>query len=168
MTLITLPATIQIVHRDVIIPALQELPTKMFSLQAVTQLLVTGGQESGYITRLQLGDGPAHGLWQFERGGIAAVLNNPKSHGYLVGYLQSQTNIGISVNNVYDAVAVDDITACVVSRLMYWTDPQPLPKFGDEQAAWEYYIRNWKPGKPNRDRWAHWYPKVVKYLRGQQ
>ena len=165
--MITLPASLQIVHTQILIPALQELPSKMTSLSAITQLLATGGQESGYMTRLQLGNGPAHGLWQYERGGISAVLKNPKSHGYLVGYIESQTNIAVSTENIYQLVAKDDITACVVSRLMYWTDPEPLPKFNDEQGAWEYYVRNWRPGKPNRTRWAHWYQKSVKYLKGQ-
>lgn len=167
MNLITLPATIETVHKQIVLPALHELPTKMTSLPAITQLLATGGQESGYITRLQLGNGPAHGLWQFELNGVSAVLKNKNSHGYLVGYLQSQTHIDISAPNIYQAIQTDDITACVVARLMYWCDPTPLPKFGDEEAAWQYYLRNWRPGKPDRSRWAYWYPQTIKYLRGQ-
>ena len=165
--MISLPASIQTVHNQIVIPALQELPTKMFSLCAVTQLLATGGQESGYMTRLQLGNGPAHGLWQYETSGVSAVLKNPKSHGYLVGYLQSQTTILVSAENIYQTIATDDITACVVARLMYWTDPHPLPKFNDEEGAWQYYLRNWRPGKPNRLRWAHWYQQTVKYLKDE-
>lgn len=167
MTPIILPATLETVHKSVIIPALHELPTKMFSLPAITQLLVTGAQESGYMTRLQLGNGPAHGLWQTELNGVSAVLKNPKSHGYLVGYLQSQTSIVVSAPNIYQLIQTDDITACVVSRLMYWCDVRPLPKFDDEEASWQYYLNNWRPGKPDRARWAHWYPLVIKYLKGE-
>lgn len=164
--MISLPASIQTVHTQIVIPALQELPTKMFSLPAVTLLLASGGQESGYMTRLQLGDGPAHGLWQYEQNGISAVLKNPKSHGYLLGYLQSHGIVDVSAENVYQLVATDDIISCIVARLMYWDDPAPLPKFGEEEYAWQYYFRNWRPGKPNRSRWSFWYQKTVKYLRG--
>lgn len=167
MNIITLPTTIEIVHKQVVLPALHELPTKMTSLPAITLLLATGGQESGYITRLQLGNGPAHGLWQFESNGVSAVLKNPKSHGHLIGYLQSQTQIEASVPNIYHAIESDDITACVVARLMYWCDSAPLPKFGDEEGSWQYYLDNWHPGRPNRARWSYWYPKVIKYLRGE-
>jgi len=164
--MITLPASLQAVHTQILIPALHELPSKMTSLPAITQLLATGGQESGYMSRLQLGNGPAHGLWQYEFNGVSAVLKNPKSHGYLVGYLQSQTSIPVSAVSIYETIDTDDITACVIARLMYWTDPTPLPKFNDEETAWQYYVRNWRPGKPDRTRWTYWYGKTVQYLKG--
>ncbi len=38
----------------------------------------------------------------------------------------------------------------VFARLLLWTDAKPLPAIGDEQGAWDYYLRNWRPGKPTR------------------
>jgi hypothetical protein len=35
--------------------------------------------------------------------------------------------------------------------LLLWTDPQPMPTSQD--AGWQCYLRNWRPGKPHPDQW---------------
>ena len=45
--------------------------------------------------------------------------------------------------------------------LLLWTDPRPLPRIGEVQAAWDYYIRNWRPGKPHPKSWAPLYAQAM-------
>jgi len=58
------------------------------------------------------------------------------------------------VPQIWGALETDDVFACGVARLLLWTDPRKLPAADDEDGAWEYYLRNWRPGKPHRDRWV--------------
>ena len=53
--------------------------------------------------------------------------------------------------------------ACTVARLTLRLDRQQLPaaSLGSEDAAWAYYLRNWRPGKPHRDRWVKNWPTAV-------
>ena len=68
------------ITRDAIDPALALLPGKMDNDRARVQMLAMGLQESRFIHRRQLGNGPARGLWQFERGGgVKGVLEHPAS-----------------------------------------------------------------------------------------
>ena len=47
------------------------------------------------------------------------------------------------------------------ARLLLWTDPRPLPAIGDVKAAWQYYLRNWRPGKPHEKTWAPLYAEAM-------
>ena len=42
-------------------------------------------------------------------------------------------------------------------------DPAPLPKphAGQEEAAWECYLRNWRPGKPHRKSWGPFWAEAL-------
>ncbi len=62
------------------------------------------------------------------------------------------------------ATAKGDDLATAFARLLLWSDSAPLPTIGDEEGAWEYYLRLWKPGKPSRERWAEVYPQAVAAL----
>ncbi len=55
--------------------------------------------------------------------------------------------------------------ACAFARLLLFTDPRPLPALGNPQAAWDYYVRNWRPGKPHRDTWDALYAKALATIR---
>jgi hypothetical protein len=64
---------------------------------------------------------------------------------------------GRSNRDVWLALETDDILAARLARLLLWTDPRPLPVRGDAAAGWNYYIRNWRPGKPHPQTWgAFW------------
>ena len=116
-------------------------------------------QESGLRTRVQDDNGPGHGLWQFEPEGVADVMKHPVS-GPVVDWWLHPAGVTESrtPGMVYDllGVAPDDI-ACVLARALLLTDPKPLPDIGDEEGAWLYYQRNWRPGKPDRARWTESY-----------
>jgi len=109
------------------------------------------------------GKGPARGLWQFERGGVKGVYLHRASNEPL-RLLCRARDVNFDVPQIWAALEFDDVFACGVARLLLWTDPKPLPAIGDEDGAWAYYVRNWRPGKPHRDRWVANYAAAVKQV----
>ena len=47
---------------------------------------------------------------------------------------------------VYAAIEFDDVLAAALARLLLWSDPGKLPGKGDTEAAWQLYLRTWRPG----------------------
>ena len=69
-----LPISLADAQGRILTPALSMLPATMDTPKARVMLLAIALQESGLAHRVQVG-GPAHGLWQFERGGgVKGVL----------------------------------------------------------------------------------------------
>lgn len=162
--LLTLPAT----NADVlgiVDKALDWLPPPMRSDEARCLLLAIGRQESGYTTRRQYGNGPAHGLWQFERNGVLAVMHNNRSADY-VYRLCRDLGVLYGSGNVFESLLSDDVLAAALARLSLWCDPASLPAIGDIEAAWETYTRCWRPGKPDRERWTDAYSRAVETIKG--
>jgi hypothetical protein len=131
----------------------------MSSAPAHAMMLAIGGQESGWDHRRQMGNGPARGWWQFEAGGgVAGVLTHRASKA-LAAEVCDRLHVQATVPIVHDALEHCDALAACFARLLLWTDPRPLPapELASEQAAWDYYMRNWRPGKPHRQTWGgHW------------
>lgn len=152
----------------VIVPAHRELlPCKLSSLESDTLLLAIALQESGLRHRRQVG-GPAMGLWQFEqRGGVHGVIRHEATRlmARAVCLLRA---VAPTDGDVYGALAHDDLLACAFARLLLWTDPNPLPRLGGERVAWDYYLRNWRPGKPHPEAWAGNYRQALAAVRGQE
>lgn len=119
--------------------------------RARVMLLAIAGQESDAQYRRQHGNGPARGLWQFESGGGVRGVLMHRSSARLAAALCEWRGVKAETPIVHKAMEVDDVLAAGFARLLLWTDPQPLPD--DERTAWAYYLRNWRPGKPHRDRW---------------
>ncbi len=156
---------------DVIDPSMRLLPQRMDSDKARVMLVAIGMQESGLKNRVQIvqggGAGPARGLWQFERGGgVKGVLTHPAVSKIALGICEQRRVDGTVQTAVWDELSKDDILACCFARLLLYTDPNPLPPIGDEEAAWQLYNRVWRPGKPHRDRWASNYPQAVQTVTG--
>lgn len=146
-------------------PALALLPSAMTSTRAKVLMLAIMGQESGWKDRYQVvaggGKGPARGLAQFERGGgVKGVLEHPATAS-LAGKVCEARHTPAVVSVVWEELEHDDILAACFARLLLYTDPHPLPELGDVQGAWDYYVRNWRPGKPHRDRWGSNYEKAL-------
>ena len=132
--------------------ALAILPPKMDSAEARAMLIAIGLQESRFQHRKQLG-GPAHGFWQFESaGGVHGILTHPVTKPIIAGVLEV---LRYTPGDCYDAIADNDVLACVFARLLLWTHPEPLPR--DAAAAWGYYLATWRPGKPHRRTWNAFY-----------
>lgn len=135
------------------------LPNRMDSPEARVLLLAIGLEESGLVYREQIG-GPARGLWQFEKAGVEGVLDNITTGGHAVQLCTSR-NVNPTVDYVYNALSTDDILAAGFARLLLWSDPSYLPAIGDVETAWNYYLRNWRPGKPRPNAWQYNYSIAV-------
>lgn len=137
---------------SILTPALALLPPRMDSPAARVMLLAIGQQESRFVYRKQVG-GPARGFWQFEEGGgVKGVLTHPATAS-LAAKLCDERKVILNRASVYAKLALDDLLAAGFARLLLFSDPRALPSVTDAQAAWECYIRNWRPGKPHRDTW---------------
>lgn len=136
------------------------LPAKFDSTAANVLLLAIGLQESRFEHRQQVG-GPARSFWQFEKGGgVAGVLTHPASakHAHAVCILRG---IAPTRESVYAAMLEDDLLGCAFARLLLYTDAAELPAPGDARAGWDYYLRNWRPGKPHPDTWGRLYRQAM-------
>lgn len=142
-------------------PALALLPARMKSKKAVVMMLAIGLQESRFIHRRQI-KGPARGFWQFEKGGgVYGVLNHHMTRT-LAADICIKRGIRSDSTSVYSKLDRDDILAAAFARLLLWTDPRSLPELGAAQAAWDLYLRTWRPGKPHRHTWNDLYQQVLK------
>lgn len=146
------------------------LPGKFASGPATVMLLAIGLQESRFRERVQLVGrpprpvGPARGFWQFERGGgVTGVLSHPATKFYARGVC-AMRGIAAEARAVHDALGSDDLLGVAFARLLLFSDPRSLPAPGDVEAAWNYYLRNWRPGKPHRATWDGLYRQSLEAM----
>lgn len=127
-------------------------------------MLAIAGQESGFTARRQMGDGPARGWWQFERGGgVVGVLTHPASAGVAKRVCEAlAVPPGPAV--VHPALEQCDLLAAAFARLLILTDPAPLPE--TEASGWAYYLRVWRPGKPHPETWPKRWAEAEAAIRG--
>jgi len=146
--------------RTAINPALAILPMQMDSPKARVMLLATGLQESRFEHRRQMGNGPARGFWQFERGGgVKAVFTHHVSTGHLHNLCIAR-DVAFDIPTIWAKLETDDVLAAGVARLLYYTDPKPLPAVDDAEGSWKLYLRTWRPGKPKSDTWLGYHQKA--------
>ncbi|MDC7825257.1 hypothetical protein PQS90_08850 [Pseudomonas sp. BLCC-B13] len=129
--------------------ALLLLPAKMTSPQAELMLLAIGLQESELKHRRQHGNGPARSLWQGEQGGgmVAGLLGfHNQDVQDLARGLCAVRGVPAQPRAVWEAIEHDDVLAAGLARLLLFTDPAKLPGLGDEEGAWQLYLRTWRPG----------------------
>lgn len=162
------------IRERAIAPALALLPAKMTSPQAELMLLAIGLQESRLTHRRQIG-GPARGLWQFERGGgVAGVLRHAASREHALSVCDARSVAPVP-EQVYQRLEHDDVLAAGLARLLLFTDPAKLPGLGDEEGAWQLYLRTWRPGAFTRgtaakraelrQKWARNYAQALEVVR---
>lgn len=146
--------TIYYVHEHVIPAALSMLPAKMTSGPARAMMLAIGLQESRFDHRVQVG-GPAHGYWQFEKGGgIRGVMKHPSTHAALKVTLDTLDYRNASETELYNAVIHNDVLAAVFARLLLWSSPIIAPQWTDVDLGWKLYYTTWRPGKPHPETWG--------------
>ena len=139
------------------------LPGKFNSTAANVLLLAIGLQESRFEHREQIG-GPARGFWQFERGGgVNGVLTHPATAKNAVASCVLR-GVNPTKEAVYQRLHEDDLLACAFARLLIYSDPRPLPPPGMANAGWDYYIANWRPGKPHRASWDDLYMQAMRAI----
>lgn len=133
----------------------QHVPSMPLGRDVQVLMLAIAGQESNWSARVQGGGGPAHGFWQYERaGGVRGVLTHPATK-LLIGDICIILKLKPLEWPVWTQMAKpegDTLSVCM-ARLLLWTDPAPIPACEDYDATWDYYERNWRPGKPRRDAW---------------
>lgn len=127
------------------------LPVNMLSERADFLSIAISYQESRHLYRKQLG-GPAKGFWQFERIGVADVLQRPVTRPHILNVLRT-LGYDYTIETSYMAIEHNDVLAAVYARLTLWLDPQPIPPPENGQDLWEYYLRNWRPGAPKPATW---------------
>ena len=139
------------------------LPSKFDSTAATVLLLAIGLQESRFEHRTQIG-GPAHGFWQFERGGgVRGVLEHKDTRPYALAACAIRGAVP-TAEAVYRRIVDDDLLACAFARLLLWSDPHPLPAPGEIDAAWHLYLRTWRPGRPHSNSWRGLYEHALEAL----
>lgn len=158
-------AAARTINRNVLSAMFSTFMPAFDSREARVLLLAIQRQEDPAMRRVQVLDGgrqgPARGLWQFERaGGVRGVLTHKASAGIAVDICDARRVIP-STRHVWPALQRDDILAAAFARLLLWTDPRPLPHVGDVDGAWDYYVRNWRPGKPHPEFWPERHAAAV-------
>lgn len=144
-----------------------KIPT---SAKADVLTLAISGQESEWRHRRQIGIGQYHpqsvgarGYWQFEStwGGPVALNDVMQNTSRQLAAICAYLEMPFDELALYEAIAWNDTLACAMARLLLWQDPHPLPEIGNRVAAWDYYVRNWRPGAPHPDAWAVNYDTAV-------
>ena len=121
------------------------LPVTLRTAHAKVLLYATSRQENPKRLPKQVG-GPAVGDYQFESGGgVKGVLEHP-STATLAASVCKARGIAASRLTVYEALQTDPVLAAAFARLLYYTDPGQIPAVGDEDGAWDVYLRTWRPG----------------------
>lgn len=141
-------------NKCLVLPALEYLSAlwgrNVNTAEARRLLVAIAWQESRIKERAQLGGGPARGFWQFEKGGgLAGVVSHDATQEIAVKLFQE---LAIPYPQRFLAIELNDTLACCFARLLLYTDPRPLPV--GEEAAWDYYLTNWRPGKPHKRTWG--------------
>ena len=172
--------TLSRIREQAIRPALALLPARMSGQQAEVLLLAIGLQESRFEHRRQLvgspprPTGPAKSFWQAEQGGgmVTGLLGfHNQDVQDLARGLCAVRGVPAQPRAVWEAIEHDDVLAAGLARLLLYTDPARLPGLGDEEGAWQLYLRTWRPGAFTRgtatkraelrQKWARNYGKAL-------
>lgn len=157
--------TLNELRSSAIEPARLLLPAKMTSAVAEIMLLAITQQEDKQQRRRQWPTGPARGLWQFEQGGGArGVLMHAASREPALRVCEAR-GVKPEPAAVWAALEHDDVLAAAFARLLLWTDAKPLPARGEQDRAWAYYLRTWRPGHPRPEEWPDNYRRALAVVR---
>lgn len=133
------------------------LPQKMNTPDAAQEVMAICAQETDLRHRRQMGNGPARGLAQFEKGdaksraGVYGVMNHAASRE-LTRQVCHERGVVFERDAIWAALEFDDVLAFALARLLLWTDTGKLPT--NQQDGWATYLRVWRPGKPHPEKWA--------------
>lgn len=143
--------TLSEIRERAIVPALAMLPARMRSDEAQIMLLAIGLQESRFVYRRQMNNGPARSFWQGERGGgmVQGVRTHEATEKYATLFYVAR---GVEPNNeaIWKAIEHDDVLAAGLARLLLWSDPGRLPSTTDVEGGWKLYLKTWRPGAYDR------------------
>lgn len=126
------------------------LPSHLDTDRARVVLVAIQLQEDPDQRRRQWPTGPARGLWQFEQGGGVRGVLNHSATAKLARAACAARGVEPTPAAVWAKLEHDDALACAFARLNLWWDPAPLPGVGFGAAAWNLYLRTWRPGAWSR------------------
>jgi len=159
------------IFHDVVVPGLLYMtraigpggPTT--DAPARVMIMSIWGQESDWRYRRQNG-GPARSYGQFESGGgVAGVMGNATTSKWLQTVCAA-LDIPYDRSTIFEAMAWNDLLALAMTRFNLWCAPGPLPAVGQRDAAWNYYVNQWRPGKPHPDAWPRNYDTAMRVVMG--
>jgi hypothetical protein len=152
--------------------AMALLGPKFDSDEARVMMYAIGYQESLFKHRKQMPlrkgmpFGPARSFWQFEKnGGVAGVLSH-QSTKEIIRQICSELGVTCLKENVWQMMGENDALGACMARLLLYTDPRPLPMVGDTMNSWQYYLDNWRPGKPHPSKWNENYRSAMRVFTG--
>jgi hypothetical protein len=123
------------------------------------QLLATAQQESSCCNRHQRlasgAKGSARSLWQIEGPTCSSVLERWAPLARCLQRVWIPPADSLATGHPW--LAWHDAGAWWTARGILALDPAALPEPGDGAAAWECYLKNWRPGKPRPDDWNESY-----------
>jgi hypothetical protein len=127
-------------------------------------LVAIAGQESG-ITERRQNLGPARGWFQFEKlGAVSGVLQHQLTASP-AAKVCSELCIPADPATVYEAIAWSDHLSVAFARLLVWIDPAALPDVGQQDIAYGYYTRCWRPGRPRPSTWPDRYSAAMEAVK---
>lgn len=125
-------------------------------------LLAIGDQETDFRYRRQLSAGardwwkcltsPAVSFWQFERSGIAGVLQHRKA-GPMAREVLDVLGYPADIETLREALVHNDLLGAAFARLLLFTFPGRLPGPHQAEEGWKQYLWCWRPGRPHPERW---------------
>ena len=134
--------------------ALALFPDRMDTPEARVMIGAIQRQEDPRMLRRQMGNGPARGLYQFERlGGVIGVMRHAATR-VMAERLCAVREVEFASEAIWSALEFDDVLAAGFARLLLWSDPFALPAIDDAAGGWALYMRTWRPGKPHPRKWA--------------
>lgn len=124
----------------VIRPSLQQIG--LWTPAAEELLLGTALVESDLLHRIQIGGGPARGLFQMEIETHDDIWNNfLKYKSYLAKAITSLQSSPKA--NRHTDLETNDKYACAMARLVYYRKPSALPKAGNINAMAAYWKQHY-------------------------
>jgi hypothetical protein len=144
---------------------------------AEAMMLAIGLQESRFIHRDQVVPGkapgqvgPATGFWQFEKGGGVAGVMQHASTADIARHVATASGVAFDREVIWRSFATPagDQLAAAFARLLLFSDPRalPAPTTTAEEEAWQFYLRNWRPGKPHRHTWGGFWSQALSLVAG--
>jgi hypothetical protein len=139
---------------DIAINMLKGYKASMANENAIRLMYAIGFQESRFLYRRQRG-GPARGFWQFEKGGIEAVLGHKTTGDIARDIMCNMCMFDADADYIIQAIEYNDVLAAVFARLLLFTSPKLIPTFcmANKDELWQYYLETWRPGKPRYETW---------------
>jgi hypothetical protein len=139
---------------DIAINMLSSYKASMANENAIGLMYAIGFQESRFLHRRQRG-GPARGFWQFEKGGIEAVLGHKATGDIARDTMYNMCMFDTDADYIIQAIEHNDVLAAVFARLLLFTNPKLIPAFCAENKdeLWQYYLETWRPGRPRKENW---------------